>query len=950
MLRSSGTRAGWAALVERDSEHGLIHAALTSAERGSGRVALLYGPAGIGRSSLLRAAALEATQRGFTVLEACGSEFERGYGFGVVRQLFEERIAALPDDARDELVGDAGPAVDAALGIGGAPAGGTDAGYRQIQGVHRMVTRLAVANPVALVVDDLQWCDRLSLDFLCFLGHRATRSPVIVVATWRRGEPGVRAGRLQALAGRPETLFLAPEPLSGGGVRAFLHLETGTEPDPEIVDAVLARTGGQPLLLGQLVAALLVRLIPPTADRRHTIEAITPEPTRRDTVARLGRQPEAVRNLAHAVAILGEAPLVQAAELAGLEPDRARVAADALVRSGMLGDASTLAYLQPILRDAVYGTLSSLECANLHGRAAALLCGDRDEPDPANLERAAGHLLNSEPSGDPRHADALRTAAALARGRGADREAQRLLERALREIADPCARAPVLTQLAVLELRAGAPRRAEKHSAEALSGADRPDERAAAALALAHARGVTENWRGAVEVLDDEAAALVADRPELARELRAASAIVRACARAPWAAPEVSGDEPALLAAHAAHLACAGVGTAEQAAGLCARALADRPEPAVAYLAGQAAIAADRLDIAEAMLAAPRDGVDLAVDLAVVDLAVVGPALRAQLALARGDLGDADRDARAALSRLDGAAPVPVLRRIRLDVRTALATVAIERGRYDDAEQALDGLAELGHGDEPASAALALALALARSEPKRAISDEEPPQLPTGGLTQAASWRAQTALAAHAAGDDRLALVLADRQLEHARAWGAPSARGSALVVRGLIDPGPGRVDLLEQAVAVLEDAPSRLELARASIELGSALRRARRRSEARERLTLGADLAHRCGADALAARARAELVALGARPRRAAFSGVGALTASELRVAQLAADGMTNRAIAQQITVSVKTVAGQLTAVYRKLDIHDRSALAAAMRQAAEGERSTAAAPEAAS
>lgn len=140
---------------------------------------------------------------------------------------------------------------------------------------------------------------------------------------------------------------------------------------------------------------------------------------------------------------------------------------------------------------------------------------------------------------------------------------------------------------------------------------------------------------------------------------------------------------------------------------------------------------------------------------------------------------------------------------------------------------------------------------------------------------------------------------------------------------------------LIKEGLAVLERTPARLEFARATIEPGVALRRERRRSEARAQLVRGADLAHRCGADMLAARARDELVSLGARSRRAAFSGVSSLTVSELRVAQLAAAGMTNRAIAHELTVSVKTVSGQLTAVYRKLDIHDRAALVIAMQAA---------------
>ena len=131
----------------------------------------------------------------------------------------------------------------------------------------------------------------------------------------------------------------------------------------------------------------------------------------------------------------------------------------------------------------------------------------------------------------------------------------------------------------------------------------------------------------------------------------------------------------------------------------------------------------------------------------------------------------------------------------------------------------------------------------------------------------------------------------------------------------------------------MLEDSSAALDIARAAVELGTALRRARRRRDAREQLERGADLAHRCGADVLAARARAELVSVGARPRRVAFSGIGSLTASELRVARLAATGMTNREIAQELIVSVKTISAQLTAIYRKLDVHDRAALAEAMR-----------------
>jgi DNA-binding CsgD family transcriptional regulator len=199
------------------------------------------------------------------------------------------------------------------------------------------------------------------------------------------------------------------------------------------------------------------------------------------------------------------------------------------------------------------------------------------------------------------------------------------------------------------------------------------------------------------------------------------------------------------------------------------------------------------------------------------------------------------------------------------------------------------------------------------------------------------AWRPWVALAHHGAGEDDLALFHATAHLEHARAWTGPSLLGTALTVRGQLATGGEQVELLEEAVAILERTPAALRLARARIELGSALRRLGRRHEAREQLEQAADLAHRCRAEALSARARTELVAVGARPRRAAFSGVGALTASEHRVALLAASGLTNRAIARELTVSAKTVSGQLSAAYRKLDIHDRAALAAVMGEASD-------------
>lgn len=132
----------------------------------------------------------------------------------------------------------------------------------------------------------------------------------------------------------------------------------------------------------------------------------------------------------------------------------------------------------------------------------------------------------------------------------------------------------------------------------------------------------------------------------------------------------------------------------------------------------------------------------------------------------------------------------------------------------------------------------------------------------------------------------------------------------------------------------MLESTPARLDHARALVELGAALRRANRRAEARERLRAGVETAHRIGALALVEQANDELAATGARPRKLVQTGVETLTASERRVAQLAAQEMTNKEIAQSLFVTVKTVEVHLSSVYRKLGIASRRQLASALAE----------------
>jgi DNA-binding CsgD family transcriptional regulator len=193
-------------------------------------------------------------------------------------------------------------------------------------------------------------------------------------------------------------------------------------------------------------------------------------------------------------------------------------------------------------------------------------------------------------------------------------------------------------------------------------------------------------------------------------------------------------------------------------------------------------------------------------------------------------------------------------------------------------------------------------------------------------------WRSGAALAMASLGSEAEARKLAADELAVARAYGTPRALGMALRAAGLVEGGSRGLCLLREAVDVLENGQSPLELARAQTDLGAALRRANQRREGREHLRRGLDLAERCGASAIKRRAVDELAAAGARPRRALLSGLDSLTASELRVARMAADGMRNKDIAQSLYVTTKTVETHLRHCFQKLDVASRDELEKAL------------------
>jgi DNA-binding CsgD family transcriptional regulator len=193
-------------------------------------------------------------------------------------------------------------------------------------------------------------------------------------------------------------------------------------------------------------------------------------------------------------------------------------------------------------------------------------------------------------------------------------------------------------------------------------------------------------------------------------------------------------------------------------------------------------------------------------------------------------------------------------------------------------------------------------------------------------------WRTWSCVALARLGRTAEAIELIERELELARRFALPRSIGVALRAAAVAHRTDDAIELLRESVDVLEACPSPLERAHSLAELGSALRRSGHRRDALPPLQRALELAEQCGATALVERGRREVTDAGARPHRPAREGRDVLTPSELRIAQLAGEGMANKEIAQSLFVSLRTIETHLTNAYRKLGITARTQLADAL------------------
>ncbi|RKQ90444.1 regulatory LuxR family protein [Solirubrobacter pauli] len=907
-------------LLERDGEMSALQAlADTAAERS--QVLLVEGPAGIGKTRLLTAAREAANARGVHTLHARGGELEQGLAFGIIRQLFEATV-------QDALLEGGAAAAREVFEGPASGVGSEDASFAILHALYRLTVNVAESAPLLLVVDDLQWCDEPSLRALCYVVRRSEGLRVSVLGGTRPLEHFQHAHLIAELTRDPLATTLHPRPLSASASAALIG------GDEAFGRASHDATGGNPLLLVELAKTLRTEGVAPEAGNVGVLDTLAPRAAARAVLVRIGRLSRAAAEIARATAVLGDdtaLPLV--AQLAGLDDAAAVAAAGELVRAEVLADQAALAFVHPLIRAVVYEDIPAHERALAHERAATLL-----RARSASTSAIATQLVHAPERGEAWVVDVLEEEARAASRAGAPASAATYLSRALAEPPAAERRGAVLFALGGAE-RLLHSHLGDGHLREAIELIDEPAVRGTAALLLAEGLVFSRRPDDAVALARRSAAEL----PEEADLLRAAFEAIE------LTAPIFGGSEPVsperfaahrrlplppgsgakLLAAVAAYQWAFSGGSADECATL-----------ALAALNGWDLVRGGRqvpsVSATMVLVLADRREADAAWDEFLAQVHTSGSMwFKSAISLCRGYMLLRNGELAESESLLHDGIEELILGEAqgvgRGEIASWLAGVHRERGDLAAARRELEVVPEPTDASQTArywldSQAEQL-LAEERFEDALRTAGDGVERF--GAMTAIDTpFRSHQALALHHLGRRDEAVSLAADELRTARAWGAPSVVARALRVLGTVERADG-LDHLEEAVACAAASPSRLEHAKALGTLGTALRAAQRPTDARDPLRQALALAEVCEAGAVAAHARTELYAAGGRPRTTALQGLDALTPSELRVAERAAAGQTNRAIAEALFVTPKTVELHLRNAYRKLGAKGRQDLA---------------------
>ncbi|MFC8436069.1 ATP-binding protein [Streptomyces sp. NPDC057253] len=901
------------------------------AERG----VLLHGPTGIGRSTLLRA--LTDAVPG-TVLRCSPAEEDARLPYGGLVDLFTR----VPEHCLGSLAPEPRAALETALLRGGEPADGRDRLALRVA-VLDTLRALASTGPVLLVLDDLQWLDEPTAEVLAYAVRRLDGPGVRTLAAERVPE-GEQPVRLRCCP--PGTLELPVPPLTDEEVSHLVRTDLGTDPSPAALRRIQELAAGNPWYARELGRAAYGAAGPSDADP-HGMSPVSgarfevPPRLRAHLLHRVRELPATAR-LALLVASVAARPSLTVLRAAGLPDPASDLAAAERVGVAAVGADGAVGFRHPLVRAAVHDDAPPSERRQAH----ALLARAVTEP----VERAR-HLAHARPYEDEATARTLMAAAETARREGALDTGFELAALAARRTPGdrPADRADRLLAAAEYACDAGRLEEAGEAAGAVLAESDSAHRRVRARLILL--RNAGQALRGKGDLIEEGLQDACGDPESEARlhhwaavrgllcgELTAADRHARQAAR--------TGDTETRVAALAT----------------LARVRSLAGEPLAADTALEAALALSggteggpeswRLIRMRAILALDSDRVPEAHEQVTRLLAAIGEFAGVEDVLAtlvaltrvqvraghcREALHTAERCSRAPAEA--GVQAAPALYAAALAAAAGgtaeearrLAEQAVGASEADgDRLFLLRALAVLGQaellGGDPRGAAAAVEALQRVRKLGTAMSAADPPLL---------HWYADLAEALVVLGESDEAGAV----VREARARVSAATPGSVLAAleraEGLREAGLGRAKegaaRLRAAVERLRPLPLPVELVRTLIALGAVERRSRRRSTARAVLGEALETAVRIGAAPLASRARDELARLDAG-ERAGEAGGPELTPTEARIAALVGGGATNREVAAELFISVKTVEGALSRVYRKVGVRSRTALAHAM------------------
>ncbi len=920
-------------LYERTAEITAIDSAVSTLGLGRGSAVLLEARAGRGKSTLVEYAVQTGRAAGARALLVRARHLTSAAPFEVLRRLLGPAV--------EELGGPEG-LVGASRFARPLFTPGADLSHGVDYGCQWLVARLAEESPLVLAIDDAHWADPASLRVLLDVQAELSAEPVMLLLASRPVENPSVQSLLAAMGTHPDARVLTPATLTREGVAELVVDELGRSVDDAFVDECLRVSGGNAFYLHELMRQYQ-GTEPGAAPAMPSPGSLS---LRRTVAARLGELGPEATLVAQAAAVLGDGcSLAVVAELAGVATAEAVRQAARLEAASIVRHGDPIEFVHPLIRRAVEAGMPEVAVGELHARAARLLWAGGE---PAGS--VAQHLVASPGSGDEQVSAFLADQGREALEAGSVAAAVRLLRRALDEPAPVGQRGQILVQLGRAEHASRELDEARRHLEIALESPDRAVAMSAAGElidVLMDANLFTE--LGRLHEL------VVALRPfgdtEVEVQLRAELLVNVLMAVDPdlGSLPEeLSGMDVSalptrravdryLLVVAAVYERTTQAGDSDRLGSHLRRAVEQMPDlpDALTEWDVRAGLAAATF-LADVDFQETRAILDRIAP-AVARLGGAMPVLQADLdhrrivqAAMSGDFEDAlervelaeQHTARHGVIGLDGAH------------RFARGMIALEQGDYAAAAAQF----EERIGEDPVYPALGALLA---GSPEQAIGMLEALDLtfePDGPVVPIEVELQPHLLASHAfelVGDRARARAAADREVAIRRRYGSDARLALALRRQASFLTARESVVTLLEAATIVERNPRRPVRARVLASYGVALRRAGRDQEAREVLYAAVDLAAAMGMERVRATAHRELLAAGGRPRRTRVSGPSALTDAQREAAALAASGLTNREIAEQLFVTIKTVETHLNAVYRKLAIRSRDELAPALGDA---------------